>query len=390
MSHVIILARFEPSPVGHGGNHRSYQIQWDCIRAFGSSNVTTVSVPLWRQRAHSPGGRETMLWQWRRRLRQVCRNPAKVLVREGFSISRYTIPGLLEYYEQLVTTVQRPAVCIIEDIGFSDFIPVNARCDIPTVACPHNIESFDAGPLRTNSRLYNLVRLTGFADEFAVLSRCVERLFISKVEAGLISGLGLTARYYPYQPVGQIEQGLQAIRERRRTGGIVSDLFIMIGTAGHKPTRASFRWFIDNALQHGLPEGIKVVVAGKRTNELEVTDPSHAEAFEFRGWVEQAELDDLLSRVCGVLIPQSCGFGAMTRLPELSYAGVPVIVSQHPTMAIDPVPGVVVVGDDWSVWCEAIRQLSEGGGEYSLGMSRMRRHNDKHALTGTLSKLLDR
>jgi hypothetical protein len=391
MSHVIILSRFEPLPTGHGGNHRSYQIQWDCVNALGPLNVTTVPASLWQARACASMGRVAMLeWKWMRRLRQLYRNPAKVLVRESSCIGRHNIPGLLEYYKQLVNTVQQPAVCIMEDVGFSDFIPVNVKHGIPTVACPQNIESLDAGSLKTNSRLYNLVRLMDFADEFAVLSQCAERVFISKVEAGMIGGLGLTARYYPYRPVGDIARKLQVIRANRKRNRAVAGLFLMVGTARHKSTGASFQWFIDNALHHGLPEGVKVIVAGKRTDELGVTDYCQAKALEFRGWIEQDELDALLSRVQGVLIPHLYGFGAATRLPELASAGMPVIVSQHPTMAIDPVPGMVVVEDDWDAWYEAIHKLSKSGCEaYLFETTSASSSGEKNTLVDVLRRLLD-
>lgn len=392
MSHVIVLARFEPSPVGHGGNHRSYQIHWDCVNAFGPPNVTTVSASFWQQRALSSlGWAATLKWRLMRRLRQLYRNPAKAFTREGFSIGRYAIPGLLAYYEQLVGAVQQPAICIIEDVGFSDCIPVNVRYDIPMVACPQNIESFDAGLLKQNSRFYNVVRLVDFADEFAVLSQCAECLFISKVEAGMIGGLGLAARYYPYRPVGEIERKLQVIRARRKRNRVVSGLFLMLGTARrHKSTGASFQRFLDNALHHGLPEGVKVIVAGKRTDELGVTNHPQAKAFEFRGWIEQDELDDLLSRVQGVLIPQFYGFGAVTRLSELAFAGIPVIVAQHAMMAVDPIPGVVVVEDEWRGWYEAIHQLSKTGcEEYFVETAGASSPVEKSTLVDVLRQLLD-
>ncbi len=329
-------------------------------------------------------------WKWMRRLRQLYRNPAKVLVREASSIGRHSIPGLLEHYEQLVGTVQQPAICVMEDVGFSDFIPVNVRHGIPTVACPQNIESFDAGSFKANSRLYNLVRLMDFANEFEVLSQCAECLFISKVEAGMISGLGLAARYYPYRPVGEIERKLQVIRARRKRNQVVSGLFLMVGTVTHKSTGASFQWFIDNALHHGLPEGVKVIMAGKGTDELGVTNHPQAKAFEFRGWIEQSELDDLLSRVQGVLIPQFSGFGNVTRLSELAFAGVPIIVSQHATMAIDPIPGVVVVEDDWRAWHDAIHQLSESGCEEGVcDATSPSSAGEKNTLVDVLRRLLD-
>ena len=71
-------------------------------------------------------------------------------------------------------------------------------------------------------------------------------------------------------------------------------------------------------------------------------------------------------------------------------AGVPVIVSQHATRAIDPIPGAVAVEDSWDAWYEAIHQLSESGCEErvfdttSAGSS-----GEKNTLVDVLRRLLD-
>jgi len=385
VTHVIILSRFEPLATGHGGNHRTYQLQWDCIKAFGAENVTRVLASPWRPRVAPSSGRHAVLWwKLRHRLRLWYRNPRKILVREGLYAGHFVVPGLLEDYERIARAAPRPAVCVMEDVRFSDLISLNTKYDIPTVICPQNIESFDTGALRIDARFYNSVRLVDFADEFSILGRCAERLFISKVEAGLIGGLGLSARYYPYQPVGEIAQGLEAIRAKREQNRIVPGLFLIVGTAKHKATKASLRWFFDHTRRAGLPQGVRVVVVGKGTEVFAGENGSQSPGFEFRGWVEQAELDDLLSSVCGVLIPQRSGFGALTRLSELALAGLPVLVSQHPMMTMDPIAGVTVVEDDWGAWYEALRQLSHVG-EAALEPARASQTQGKSVLTEVLS-----
>ena len=56
-------------------------------------------------------------------------------------------------------------------------------------------------------------------------------------------------------------------------------------------------------------------------------------------------------------MPQRVGFGALTRLSELSCAGIPCIVSRHPTYAVDLPPGVEVVTDEWDTWYQAMERL---------------------------------
>jgi hypothetical protein len=181
-------------------------------------------------------------------------------------------------------------------------------------------------------------------------------LFISKVETGLVNGLGVTARYYPYLPVGDIRARLDWVQQERLKGNIEPGLFLIMGTAGHDTTRASFEWFVQNVQAHGLPTGAKIVVVGLGTEKLLPPGVS-IPGLEFRGWVEQDQLDQLLSTVQGVLIPQQRGFGALTRLPELAYAGVPVVTSKHATLAIEVPPNVSDVDDVWEAWCTGIEQL---------------------------------
>jgi len=197
-----------------------------------------------------------------------------------------------------------------------------------------------------------------FADEFQVLARCEARLFISRLETGLVCGLGAPSWYYPYRPVGEIRRAMATIRAKRAQGNIVPGLFLMMGTAHHMSTRHAFQWLFQEVVIRGLPEGVRIVACGSGTESLlpvGVTVPG----LDLRGWVEQTVLDELLCRAQGVLVPHMVGFGALTKLPELSLAGVPVITSQHPLRAMDLPPGITVVDDCWGSWESALLELMQ-------------------------------
>jgi len=389
MPKAIFVTQFEPRSTGHGGNHRAYQIAHDLGQLLGAGNVTVVSWPGWQRSleqgrglsdhsAHRPAwwpmarriGRGFILpWlalrayrECRRLLRQTLRklrerlpflwadHPIDVLAQTGRGMGRYREPGFAKYYERSINGLDGQAICIIEHADFVDLIPVNRRHGIQTVACVQNLESFDtAAPLDLAQRRRTYLTGVEFAHEFRALARCDARLAISKVEAGVLGGLGLPCDYYPYRPVGQIREDLTTIRDARESKEPIPGLFLMLGTGAHRTTWASFSWFVQNASRCGLPENVRVVIAGLRTDQL-LPSGTAVPGLELKGWVEQDELDELLARVQAVLVPQMTGFGALTRLSELSCAGIPVIVSRHPTYALDLPPGITVVNDTWHAW----------------------------------------
>jgi glycosyltransferase involved in cell wall biosynthesis len=148
-----------------------------------------------------------------------------------------------------------------------------------------------------------------------------------------------------------------SIRKKRASTRKEAGLFILIGTASYGPIKKSCEWLIQHARDQGLPKGVRIVVAGLGTDTLSAPGES-VPGIELQGWVEQEEMDELLARARGVLVPQRFGFGAPTRLAELSCAGVPVIGDRHPTYALDPPPGFHVADASWTNWYEKILELA--------------------------------
>ncbi len=369
---AILVCHQAPRPVGHGGNRRAYQVQRDLEDALGAGNVVLTDDP-W---SYFPDRVRHFPFHVRRILAPFLENPLKLAARTPFTRRLYSFPGFQAHYEALVRSTPGPLVCVIEHPGFSALLEVNARHGVPTVGCSQNIEAFDLaadlhGPWAMRAKAID------FANEVEVLARCDHRLFISKVETGLMGGLGLSGDYYPYRPVGAIRERFERVRQLRSQGSVDRDLFLMLGTVGHESTRDSFRWFLENARAHGLPSHVRLVVAGLFTETL-LPAGERVNGVELKGWLGEDDLDALLTRVTAVLVPQRQGFGALTRLPELSCAGVPVVVSRHATYAIDPPPGVESVDDRWDAWWAAMDALSAGvrdvpAGDYAAWDARQAR-----------------
>jgi hypothetical protein len=388
---VVIVSTFEALPVGHGGNHRSYQIKHDLVQMLGSNNVYAISWLKWHQTRSRNQNNErfvpmrsrprrlisriaqtgrglagiwhhfiksTSILRWRHNLSYLfVEHPLDRLIDSGPSTNRFWDPAFAEQYERLLQEIEEPVICIIEHVGFSFLLPINERYKVQTIACTHNLESFDiVAPLRYDELRSLYESAIDLADELRILGACQERLFISRVEVGLVGGLGWPSHYYPYLPVGNIKENLEHIYQARVEGGVEYGEFLMIGSAAHQSTGKSFSWFVRQARRNGLPRDIRIVVVGLQTEKL---SDSEIPGMEFRGWVEQDELDDLLKRATAVLIPQTSGFGALTRLSELSFAGIPMIVSEHPNFAVDSPPGITIVGDDWQSWRKQMSKLAK-------------------------------
>jgi hypothetical protein len=271
-----------------------------------------------------------------------------------FSTKGWIEPEFVAHYQDLVSKESGPKVCVIEHAIFGEILELNARLGIPTISAFQNLEALDVTRFDWRSRKTVYTVMTDLGNELRLVGRCADRLVISKVEAGFLGGLGLECHYYPYMPVGAIRESLLATRQRRKSGQIEPGVIVLLGSAAHGVTGASMRWFAQTASEHGIPAGVRVVAVGADTDRL--LPPGQVPAgLELRGWLEQAELEALLARAAAAVIPQRLGFGALTRLPELACAGIPVITFDHPTYALNPTPGLQVVAQDWNELCAAMR-----------------------------------
>ena len=357
MPTVIFVTGFVPAADGHGGNRRAFQILHDLESTVGKEQVVLVSFPQWQDTYHASRVQDT-LFKTRRRLAYYAENPFKLFAFNSYSTRGYGDPAFLAYYEELIRQTH-PALSVIEHTTFGELLRINSRHGIPTVSCVQNLESLHVASYTVGrQRVSAYGAAIDAANEFRILSHCAERLFISKVETGLVNGLGLSSRYYPYLPVGTIKHHLEKIRDERANEKIDPDLFLLMGSVGNPPTGQSFSWFVTNAKNNGLAKGIRVVVAGGGTEEL-LPPGSVVPGLELRGWLGQAELDQLLVRANAVIAVQRSGFGALTRVAEMACAGVPVLLSKYAAYALDLPPGVEVVNDLWEAWHEKLIERSQ-------------------------------
>ncbi len=386
---IIFVTHFDPLPVGHGGVHRTYQIFNELEAVVGQGNVTLVKVWLqwWKEYKRAPSDKplaarlgakvernrsqlknpslylrpfHRISKSIRRNVARVpkalgsyAENPLKLLANTDYTTRSCSSAEFRARYERILDQTH-PIACVLEHTTFADLIPLNARRNIPTLCCPQNLEAFDLMPLAKPASLNTAA--IDFANEIRVLAKCDARLMISQVETAVVNAFGIPSHYYPYLPVGEIRAQHLQLRAERAQVKQEPGLFVMLGSAEHETTREAFVWFLDQVRRCGLPSGARVVVGGNGTDKL-LANGERVPSVELRGWLEHAELQDLLLRAQAMLIPQRRGFGALTRLSEFACAGIPVIVSHHATFAQDATPGARPVGDDWNEWCAEMQNI---------------------------------
>lgn len=362
MKRVIYLTYRDPVVEGDGGNHRSYQLQQDLLSVYGDDcyvlPITSVKRAL-KDQSNSLINRGIYRVQnsITKRYQAFRENPYSLFVKTRYKTRQYSDPRRLTYYRNILET-EKPTLCVVDHTGFLDFIDLNRRYGLQTILCPQNFDALDRS-IPTSKARYLQATMLDFSNELSVLRDCDYRLFISKTEVFFVNGMNIPASYYPYLPVGDVQSTLLRLRERRGAGQQEKGLFLLLGSATHAPTGEGMKWFLQQLEQHGLPEGVRLIFAGKGTDTLDPEGKWNGK-IQFLGRIEQSLLDDLMVQVNGMLVPHWRGFGALTKIPEIACAGIPLVVAQHPSLAVDLPPHAVVADKKWSSWLNAIREIMAG------------------------------
>lgn len=194
------------------------------------------------------------------------------------------------------------------------------------IALPHNIESLVSGQTdiytqrKPPKNLENEIRHLNMADSVFCISR---------EEQWLLRLFGVNADFLPYYPPSQILENLLQVRESRllaqNNGFAQNNQFLILGTAHNTPTYQGMLQQI-HLLQSLIRKvDFEVDVAGFGTEKLK--EHCTVPRVNFHGSLPQEKLNTLLSSTKAVLIHQNAGAGALTRIPELLIAGIPIIAN---------------------------------------------------------------
>jgi len=368
---ILLLFSREPSPTGHGGFHRAYQTLQDAQANWPQANF--ICIKRSDLETHPPRQGAGYAWQEYQtealdRLRlsfEFLRQQASPYRLFQFLWNLYARRNTLQSASRFnqaaykdILNRQPIDLCLLDHTLFLEAAQINQERKIPTWALPQNLETFDRFAL-ADYREKNLPAfLMGFRQELQLFQLSQKRLLISRAEQWLLNGLDMEAEFYPYRPTGSLRQRLLAIRARRAQGEVQPGLFLLLGTSEHTTTGQGFNWLLRYASQQGLPAGSRLAVVGKKTETLAASFASYPN-ITFHGWVSDETLDNFLAQAQAALIPQMCGFGAVTRIAEFTCAGLPCLVSEHASQAQPMPPGVLCLPPRWSDWEEALQQARQ-------------------------------
>jgi hypothetical protein len=364
MPRVLYVTMLQPIPLTNGGTNRSYQIKVDLENAFEPDNIQVLSLPDHTFRHWVYDTAKTLPPLQAKALRYLHYQYWRV-----FNRNRLDNPHHKNYFIDFrsyakfraIMTQFKPDAVVIEQPHFERILEFNGKINIPTLICPQNLEAFVITKDEVSKSRANSARFTNFAHEMDVFTRCAARGLISRLEHRFIESLGIPCDYYPYQPVGLHRQMLLRIREKRRKSKLQKGLYVLMGSVAHPPVGLATAWWIQQATQYGLPDGVRVIILGRGAERF-IPAGSTIPNVEVRSWIESTELEALLTEAQGALVPYVEGFGALTRISDLLCAGVPIIASTLATAAVDPDPLMLPVENKWQAWHDAMHNVMTHSG----------------------------
>lgn len=314
---ILRISQFVGSSDGDGGARRTLQIQ-ELVAQAGLEICEIKSIPTFRWERYISG--INFLAKYRSEfpfLPQIISKCGHQYIAHQNFLKRHTGTKTIIWEE----TKNYITPYVAREYGFN------------VIAIPQNIESLVSGAIDP---------LTGqnlpesFENEVKYLKKADFVFSISREEQWLLKLRGIDADFLPYYPPQKILLNLREIREIRKTSK--KNKFLILGTASNPPTRIGMieQLHLFNRIAKKI--NFEVDIAGYGTECLKEYC-SHPE-FTLHGTVSSEQLNLLLINCKAVMVHQKAGVGALTRIPEMIIAGIPVISNSNACRSAFNYPGV--------------------------------------------------
>lgn len=238
---------------------------------------------------------------------------------------------------------QHPEVGAFLIDNCTDYAQLRAARDagVPVVALPMNFEVWQRPEQQD---FYSGEPMPASLHREATFIARSDAVFcISREEQWYLANYGAAADYLPYLPPAGDRAPLAAIRSRRQAGAPATGEVFAITTASNLRNREGLLALA--ALVRSLPAdpGFRLHVGGRGTAGLRDHFPS--DRCTFHGELSEEAMAGLMVRCQAGIVFQQVGTGALTRIPELLCAGVPVLANPHAARSFHGTAGVHVFHD---------------------------------------------
>jgi hypothetical protein len=196
---------------------------------------------------------------------------------------------------------------------------------------PHNLESLVPGVERNKYDYF-------LSHELGLMAKASKVYAISREEQWLLNVNGIKSRFLPYFPENELTENLVRIATKRKDSE--KSFFLVMGTAGNEPTYLGMKSLALALL--GLD--IKVKLVGYGTEKL-IKEIRSDGSIDILGPVTTNELNKLYENTKACIIYQGYSSGALTKIPELQLADIPIIVDEGSARSYYGISGITVYRD---------------------------------------------
>ncbi|RZK39376.1 MAG: hypothetical protein EOO90_19010 [Pedobacter sp.] len=308
MKHFFKHSHFESNPFLHGGNKRTAQINELLSRTNIDFKEADFSM-------YSPSSKNiSMLLKGM----FYTKRPFSLL-KNSYATGRY-----LKQFENFIKC-EKPYLFIWESTSNYNLLlsKVLNENGIPFFAIPHNIESLVEG---NKSPFSSLDSPKWLFEELNCLALSDNIFTISKEEQWLLSVNKIESNYLPYYPTELLKSSLLQIREQKsnQNFNIKKLNILLLGTFYNKPTFDGFVELIEHLKKY---DNLTINVCGFGSEQLKGKYTENN--VKIMGSLKNNELDDIIIKSDFGIIHQRPSSGALTRIPELLIAGLPLFVNIH-------------------------------------------------------------
>jgi glycosyltransferase involved in cell wall biosynthesis len=302
---ILVDAPFTGGINGHGGDHRTAQLM-ELLQAAEMQPVVLEKPLLTDRMSRVLAGffaimrPSTMLFILKHRLK-IPYTPTAIAFC-GFQRRAFS---------QAMNRHDGAKVLLWESIKYYIAPYVAQENEFSTIAVPHNLDCLLLGSTEHRE----------LATEIAALAKADAVFCISREEQWLLKLKGVNADYLPYYPPEMLVDQLLQVRQLRAE--TTQERFLILGSAGNEPTFLGMVEQLD-WLQKGQTT-VKIDVVGYETERLK--EYVTCENITIHGGVSAEQLNHFLIHASAALVHQQSGIGALTRIPELLIAGVPIIAN---------------------------------------------------------------